>query len=137
MKLTYRDIKLFCIFFINGGILGLFSYFLQNYFYHNLNLFLDYRVFMSSFLAMVPILFLNFIIQLKIIFRTRGRFLKFLAANFLVLLLISIFTEISARIFPLTLSFNDNYYSLNFIFVSLLIMPLSFFLKRNFVFIGN
>ena len=137
MKLTFRDAKLFSFFILNGGILGLVAYFIQNYIYQNMIQVSEFKNFVSAFLAMIPILFLNFIIQLKIIFKTKGRFAKFLAANLFVLTLISIFTEISFRLFPIRILYNDYYYNLNFILVSLLMMPLSFLLKRNFVFIGD
>jgi hypothetical protein len=134
---TYRDIKLFSLFVINGGILGLLTYLIQNFLNQFLEGFLEYRNFVSSFLVIVPFLFLNFFIQRRVIFRVRGRFIRFAAANFLILVLISLFTEISFRLYPLQIMINDFPYRLNFIFVSLLLMPLSFFLKRNFVFIGT
>ena len=126
---TYRDIKLFSLFVINGGILGLLTYLIQNFLNQFLEGFLEYRNFVSSFLVIVPFLFLNFFIQRRIIFRVRGRFIRFAAANFLILVLI--------LLYPFKIIINDFPYRLNFIFVSLLLMPLSFFLKRNFVFIGT
>jgi hypothetical protein len=121
---TYRDIKLFSLFVINGGILGLLTYLIQNFLNQFLEGFLEYRNFVSF-------------IQRRVIFRVRGRFIRFAAANFLILVLISLFTEISFRLYSLQIMINDFPYRLNFIFVSLLLMPLSFFLKRNFVFIGT
>jgi len=134
---TYKDLKLFSLFIINGGILGLLTYLIQNFLNQFLEGFLEYRNFVSSFLVIVPFLFLNFFIQRRIIFRVRGRFIRFAAANFLILVLISLLTEVSFRLYPMQIIVNDFPYRLNFIFVSLLLMPLSFLLKRNFVFIGG
>jgi len=134
---TYKDLKLFSLFIINGGILGLLTYLIQNFLNQFLDGFLEYRNFVSSFLVIVPFLFLNFFIQRRIIFRVRGRFIRFAAANFLILVLISLLTEVSFRLYPMQIIVNDFTYRLNFIFVSLLLMPLSFLLKRNFVFIGG
>jgi len=134
---TYKDLKLFSLFIINGGILGLLTYLIQNFLNQFLDGFLEYRNFVSSFLVIVPFLFLNFFIQRRVIFRVRGRFIRFAAANFLILVLISLLTEVSFRLYPMQIIVNDFTYRLNFIFVSLLLMPLSFLLKRNFVFIGG
>jgi len=129
--------KLFTLFMMNGGVLGLLTYLIQNFLNQFLTNFAEYRNFISSFIVIIPFVFLNFFIQRKIIFRVSGRFFRFVCANFFVLFMISLLTEISFRIYPVEIIFNDFPYHLNFIFVALVMMPVSFILKRNYVFTGT
>ena len=137
MNFTFRDIKLFMLFMMNGGVLGLLTYLIQNFLNQFLTNFAEYRNFISSFIVIIPFVFLNFFIQRKIIFRVSGRFFRFVCANFFVLFMISLLTEISFRIYPVEIMFNDFPYHLNFIFVAIVMMPVSFILKRNYVFTGT
>ena len=137
MNFTFRDMKIFTLFVINGGVLGILTYLIQNFLNQSLANFAEYRNFVSSFVVIIPFVFLNFFIQRKIIFRVRGRFFRFVCANFFVLFMVSLLTEISFRIYPVEIIFNDFSYHLKFIVVALVMMPVSFILKRNYVFTGR
>ncbi|MDA5534835.1 hypothetical protein HB976_07265 [Yersinia mollaretii] len=80
----------FVKFFINGGVLGLAAWGLQWFFYKEMhgNTSIDYSI--ASALAYVILVIVNFLIQRKWVFNRKGLFLRFIAANAVIMIFVSL-----------------------------------------------
>lgn len=81
-------------FFVNGGILGAVSWVLQIIIYRAIDgdSGLEYAV--ATALTYVPLIVVNFLIQRRWIFKKEGLFLRFVAANLLIMLFVSLFSPL-------------------------------------------
>jgi hypothetical protein len=120
----------FLFFLINGGILGLIVLLLQRFIDLELEQTTEYHQLISSIFAISPIIVINFFSQKKIIFKRNGSFIKFLAINFLLMLFVSLTSEL----FNKYNLFNYKELNLNFLIAALIFAPISFFLKKYFIF---
>lgn len=124
----------FLLFLINGGILGLLTFICQNLLNNFLNLFTKYSQFFSSLIIIIPFVFLNYYSQKKIIFKKKGSISLFFGTNLLIMLLVSTLTQLLEFFSSLTFYYDGYKINLCFIISALTIAPLSFFLKKKYVF---
>ncbi|WP_145514020.1 GtrA family protein [Yersinia massiliensis] len=84
----------FIKFFINGGVLGLAAWGLQWIAYMGINgsTSVDYSI--ASALAYIPLVCVNFIIQRRWIFNREGVFLRFIAANLIMMVFVSLLSPL-------------------------------------------
>ena len=79
----------FFYFLVNGSILGVVLLIFQFIVFKILGDSSDFSYISSIILSYVPLIFINFFLQRKIIFKKDGIFLKFLLSNIFIMLLIS------------------------------------------------
>ncbi|CNH04107.1 GtrA-like protein [Yersinia aldovae] len=123
----------FAKFFINGGILGLIAWGVQWIAYKEIDgiTSVDYSI--ASALAYIPLIFVNFLIQRRWIFNRKGTFLRFIAANVIMMLLVSLLSPIFREI--INYIFEHPWGDVTgFAFASLISSVPSFLIMRFFVF---
>ena len=120
-------------FLMIGGFLGICSIFLQRLFFRLLGGNTSFEYMSATALTYIPLLFINFFLQKKWVFRSDGMILKFFAANLLVMVMVSASSPL-VRFFIsgfFSQSTADKYaFALTAIFMS---FP-SYLIKKNFVF---
>ena len=79
----------FFYFLVNGSILGGVLLILQFIIYKILGDSSDFAYISSIVLSYIPLIFINFFLQRKIIFKKDGIFVKFLLSNIFIMLMIS------------------------------------------------
>jgi putative flippase GtrA len=126
-------IRQYLKFFVNGGILGVISLGLQTIIYHamGINSGLAYAV--ATALTYVPLIMVNFIIQRRWIFQREGLFWRFVAANLLIMFLVSLLSPLFRLL--ITWSAGAEWGDRGGFALAAIAMSIpSFFLKRLFVF---
>ncbi len=122
-------------FFINGGLLGVVAWVLQFLIYHLIGKDVSFSYAIASGLAYIPLVVVNFIIQKTFIFKKNGFFLRFVIANFVVMLIVVGLSEYCKII--LTLVFGELWGERGgFVMASILGSVPSFLIKRYWVFGG-
>lgn len=120
-------------FLIVGSFLGICSIFLQRLFFILLGGNTSFEYMSATALTYLPLLFINFFLQKKWVFRSSGMILKFFVANLSVMLMVSSCSPL-VRLFISSFfsqSTADKYaFGLAAIFMSI---P-SYLIKKNFVF---
>jgi len=120
-------------FLINGGLLGLVSWGLQLTIYRAIghDSYIAYAI--ATTLTYIPLIAVNFLIQRSWIFKTDGLFWKFVAANLLIMLLVTLFSPL-CRLFITWITSAEWGDRLGFALAAIIMSLPSFFLKRFFVF---
>lgn len=120
-------------FFINGCILGVFAIGLQILIFDLLSSESSYAYALSSALTYIPLIVLNFFIQRRWIFKRSGMFVRFVFANLVIMLLVSVLSSVFRFIIETQVggAWGDR---VGFILAALLGSVPSFFLKRHWVF---
>jgi len=120
-------------FFINGGILGVVSWGLQLIIYRSIGGESSMAYSIATALTYMPLIVINFLIQRSWIFKRDGLFLKFIAANLLIMLLVTLFSPICRL--AITWVAGAQWGDLGGFALAAITMSIpSFFLKRIFVF---
>ena len=122
-------------FLINGGVIGIVSWCLQLFFYYSLCLVFpeaNYTMLVSVYMAFIVAMIINFCTQRYFVFNKNGSFLLFLVISFTVISLVSF----SSQYLEIYLVTKKMYFVVNFAYPmsALAISPLSFLLKKIFVF---
>lgn len=81
-------------FFINGGILGIVAWVLQWFIYKWLNGHSSIEYALATALTYLPLIVINFLIQRRWIFNRAGLFWRFLFANLVIMVLVSILSPL-------------------------------------------
>ena len=81
-------------FFINGGILGLVSWALQALIFVALGGESGLSYSIATALAYLPLIIVNFLVQRAWIFKRNGLFWKFVAANLVIMLLVTLLSPL-------------------------------------------
>ena len=124
----------FVYFLINGIVLGVLTYFSQFLLNEILkNSFVHHQL-IASILTITPFIGLNFLSQKKIIFRKHGSIKRFLISSCFIMFLVSGTTEIFSQYNLFIFDLNEKEVNLNFIFAAGIFAPISFYLKKKFVF---
>lgn len=131
--MSSNSLSQFLKFLINGGVLGVASIFLQQAAYLWLEEITTYAYELSSGLAYTALVGLNFIIQKKLIFDSDGLFPRFLAANLLVLLIVSLLSGVLLAT-ATRLGYRESGEDFSFILAALIGAYPSFCIKKLFVF---
>lgn len=120
-------------FFVNGGVLGVVSWGMQIAIYRAIGVETGAAYAIATALTYLPLLVVNFVIQRSWIFRREGLFLRFVAANLLVMLLVSVLSPVCRLI--IAWAAGDAWGDRGGFALAALAMSIpSFFLKRLFVF---
>ncbi len=122
----------FILFAINGAILGVTSWASQLWIYQLLGGgSINYAI--STALIYPPFVAINFMIQRHAIFLRKGCFVKFIGINLLIMGLVSLLSPIIRWIVSMHFDpvLGDR---LGFAVAAVLCVPLSFLLKKNWVF---
>lgn len=82
-------VREFFYFLVNASILGVVFLILQFIVYKILGDSSDFTYVSSIILSYIPLIFINFFLQRKIIFKKDGIFVKFLLSNIFIMLVIS------------------------------------------------
>jgi putative flippase GtrA len=86
-----RQYLWFCI---NGGILGIVSLGMQAMIYQSMDVNSGSAYGVATALTYVPLMFINFMIQRRWIFKKNGLFWRFVVANLSIMVLVSLFAPI-------------------------------------------
>ena len=124
----------FILFLINGFFLGLFTIVTQYLIDYAISGIFVYHYLIASLLTITPFMFINFILQRKIIFKKKGSVIKFFCSSILIMVLISLLAEVFNNYTFFNFNIMKVNLNLNFIFSAIIISPLSFFMKKNIVF---
>jgi len=122
----------FSLFLLNGAILGILTAGLQKILNGHIQNFSAHHEAISSALAITPFIFINFILQKTIIFRTKGCIYRFIISNGIVMILVSVTVEIYQNIG--IINFNGLQYNPSFVLAALSVAPISYLMKKYFVF---
>ena len=120
-------------FFVNGGVLGIIAWGLQLFIYWMLGGDSARMYAVASALTYVPLVIVNYRLQRAWIFKRDGLFLRFVIANSVIMLLVSIFSPLCLQLVDLIVGppWGDR---VGFVIASLLCSIPSFMLKRYWVF---
>jgi putative flippase GtrA len=120
-------------FFINGGVLGVVSWGLQIVIYRGIGIDSGLAYAAATALTYVPLVVINFIIQRHWIFKRDGLFLRFVAANLTIMLLVTLFSPLCRLLITWAVGaeWGDRG---GFALAAIAMSVPSFFLKRLFVF---
>lgn len=77
-------------FCLNGGILGVIAWGLQQIIYHFMDSNSSYAYAAATCITFIPLVIVNFIIQRTIVFKVPGLFWRFLGANMVIMLIVSV-----------------------------------------------
>ena len=124
----------FVYFLINGIVLGVLTYISQFLLNEILKNSFIYHQLIASILTIIPFIGFNFLSQKKIIFKRHGSIKRFLISSFFIMFLISGATEIFSQYNLFIFNLNGKQVNLNFIFAAGFFAPISFYLKKKFVF---
>jgi hypothetical protein len=124
----------FILFLINGFFLGFFTIISQYLIDYAISGIFYYHYLIASLLTITPFMFVNFMLQRKIIFKKGGSIIKFFCSSILIMILISLLAEVFNTYTLFNLNIMKINLNLNFIFSAIFIAPLSFFMKKNIVF---
>jgi hypothetical protein len=124
----------FILFLINGFFLGFFTIVTQYLIDYAISGIFVYHYLIASLLTITPFMFINFILQRKIIFKKKGSVIKFFCSSILIMVLISSLAEVFNNYAFFNFNIMKVNLNLNFIFSAIIISPLSFFMKKNIVF---
>ena len=120
-------------FLIVGGSLGICSLFLQRIFFKLLGGSSSFEYMFATLLSYIPLVILNFFIQKKWVFKSRGRIIKFFVANMFIMMMVSSSS-------PILRLFMNNFFSqltadkYAFAVTAIFMSIPSFLIKKNFVF---
>ena len=123
----------YALFLVNGGLLGLVAIVLQRAIFFTLGLESGLNYAAASALTYVPLIIANFIIQRRFIFASQGRFLRFLVANFAVMLLVSVVSPICRLLLAVTFWYEVGDIG-GFVLAALIMATPSFLLMKYWVF---
>lgn len=120
-------------FFINGGILGVVSWWLQIIIYRAIGGDSGLAYAVATALTYMPLIVINFLIQRSWIFKRDGLFLGFVAANVSIMLLVTLFSPLCRLLITWAAGaeWGDRG---GFALAAIAMSVPSFFLKRLFVF---
>lgn len=120
-------------FLINGGVIGLLALLVQAALFYLLGAKTGLSYAFASVLTYIPLILLNFKIQEKWIFASKGRLWRFCVANITIMILVSALSPLCRAV--LTQLFNTHTGDLGgFILASLIGATPSFLLNRIWVF---
>ncbi|MBT5400537.1 hypothetical protein HOL24_08355 [bacterium] len=91
-------VREFFYFLVNGSILGVVFLILQFIVYKILGDSSDFAYVSSIILSYIPLIFINFFLQRRIIFKKDGIFVKFLLSNIFIVLIISSISPFSRQL---------------------------------------
>jgi hypothetical protein len=119
----------FILFLINGFFLGFFTIISQYLIDYAISGIFYYHYLIASLLTITPFMFVNFMLQRKIIFKKGGSIIKFFCSSILIMILISLLAEVFNTYTLFNLNIMKINLNLNFIFSAIFIAPLSFFMR--------
>ncbi len=126
-------VRQFILFAINGGILGIASWAAQLWIYQLIGSGSSLNYAISTAIIYPPFIIVNYFIQRHAIFLRKGCFYKFIAANFIMMGLVTVFSPICRWVVS-ELSNPMWGDQLGFVIAALMCAPLSFLFKRYWVF---
>lgn len=126
-------IRQYIKFFVNGSILGVVSWGLQTIIYRAIGGDSGMAYAVATALTYMPLIVVNFIIQRSWIFQREGLFWRFVAANLLIMLLVSLLSPLCRLLITWVAGaeWGDRG---GFALAAIAMSIPSFFLKRLFVF---
>jgi putative flippase GtrA len=121
-------------FIINGIVLGLLTYLSQDYVNNALSDSTEYHQLISSVIVILPFILLNFYAQRTFVFQRNGGVFKFFVANITVMLLISTGSYLLNNLGLGIVTVFQTSFNLSFVFAAVVCFPISYSLKRFYVF---
>jgi len=126
-------IRQYVKFFVNGSILGVVSWGLQAIIYRAIGGDSGLAYGAATALTYFPLIVVNFLIQRRWIFKQKGFFWRFVAANLLIMLLVSMFSPLCREL--ITWAAGAHWGDMGGFALAAIAMSVpSFFLKRFIVF---
>lgn len=135
-KLRLLKQNKFFKFIINGGLIGLVSWFLQLCIYTLLESYLSYldnKMLISVYAAFVVSVIISFHSLKKFVFKSRGYIYRFFIVTTLIVSIVGFLTELIFALFFSASPFFSIYFS--YPLAALLVAPLSFLSQKHMVFI--
>ena len=127
--------KQYLKFLINGGLLGLLACLIQFIIFKCIEKDSSFAYAISSLITYLPLLIINFILQKKWVFARDGIFWRFVLANILIMLMVSLLSPLCRYIIYLN-SESSIADALGFAMAAILCSVPSFLIKRRYVFIN-
>jgi putative flippase GtrA len=81
-------------FFVNGGVLGVVAWALQATIYQAIRADSGLAYGVATALTYIPLVVVNFMVQRRLIFKQDGLFARFIVANVLIMLLVSVLSAV-------------------------------------------
>jgi len=124
----------FIRFLLNGAILGALTFIVQFYLDSYISLISEYHQLYSSIVVIMPFILINFLSQKHFVFKRNGFFFRFLFANGLIMMLVSIGSYLINNLKIAQFMILDHSFNLSFVLASIICVPISFILKSRLVF---